>query len=481
MRISILNPLQLTDSKHHGADKKNESAIIGATTSLFFAGGFFGSFFSFWVGDRWGRKIVILVGALIVCASAALAAGSVNIGMFIVFRFWTGWGAIMLSISVPLWILETVPPEVRGSFTQFHGVAVDLGQTLAGYVGVGFFLHVSKSGTAWRGPLAIGIVPCVPLLVALWWLPESPRFLLMKGRDSEAREIVRKFHSNDNEADELFINAEISQMQTQTELNKTLSSSWVEMFRRPSYRKRSLMAIFLTFALQATGASVIAIYSTVLYSHLGFSSEKQLLLQAGMQLTNLPFTFSCVFYTEKFRRPTLVAMGMMMLAIILSAYTGLTSTYIHVNNASGKIAAVAMMFLYVATYSGTVEGPFYYYSSEFFPTHLRAKGMSLQSSTFMWTSILWAQSGATAIADIGWRFFLIFIIMTVIFSAIIYFYYPDTRGKSLEEIAILFGDEDLATLSQQGTEIAVTVQKIIAKGDDHEQSIVEEHCEDREG
>lgn len=445
--------------------KPNATAIIGATTSLYYAGGFFGALCSNWIGDRWGRKTAIMAGALIVLVSTALCAGSVHIAMFIVFRFFTGWGAFILMISVPLWILETVPPEVRGSFAQMHGVAVNLGQTLAAWVGVGFFLHVSSSASAaWRGPVAIGCVPCLLLLLGLWWLPESPRYLLMKGRDQDAWNIVRNFHSSPDNPDLRFAEAEMFQMRMQTELDRTLPSTWLDMFKRPSYRKRFGMTVFLTFALQATGASVIAIYATTLYSQLGFSPEKQLLLQSGMQTTNLPFTFACVFYTEKFRRPTLIVFGMMLLVATLSCYTALTAKFLDADtSASGKIGAVAMIFFYVAAYSGTVEGPLYYYSAEFWPTHLRAKGMAVQATTYAWTSILWAQSGSTALANIGWHFFLIFIVLSTIGASIIYFFYPDTQGKTLEEIGALFGDEDLVVVYQQDIHVDPEHHKVTAE------------------
>jgi MFS family permease len=131
-------------------------------------------------------------------------------------------------------------------------------------------------------------------------------------------------------------------------------------------------------------------------------------------------------------------------------------------NRAGKIAAVSMTYIFLAGYSGSVEGPFYYYGAEFFPTHLRAKGMALQGTTFAWTSIMWAQSGSTALKNIGWRYFIIFIVLTFLSIIIIYFWFPDTKGKSLEEVAALFGDEDLVVVYQRDIHIDAEHHKIIA-------------------
>lgn len=449
-----------------GLDKSsNASAILGATSSLYYVGGFFGSFFSNWMADRYGRKPAILVGLIIVLLSAALCAGSVHIAMFIVFRLTSGFGAITLSMIVPLWISECVPPEVRGAFSQLHGSAVELGYLLSSYIGVGFYFHVPDGDNAWRGPHALGCLFCLPLLAGLWFVPESPRFLLMKGREEEAEKVVRQFHSVADDTEHQFVDTEMFQMRKQIELDRTLPSSWMDIFKRPSYRKRLVMAIYLTFSIQATGSQVMAIYATTIFKNLGYSTAKQLLLQAGIFAMSWPLSTVCVFYTEKFRRPTLVAIGLAGITAVLASYMGLTATYIDSANRSGQIAATAMVFIFFACYASSIEGPFYYYVSEMFPTHLRAKGMALQASTFCWTSILWAQSGPTAIATIGWRYFVIFAVLSATSSAVIYFYFPDTRGKSLEEIAALFGDDDQIVGHQR--DILVGLDKSTVNGDVH--------------
>jgi sugar porter (SP) family MFS transporter len=447
-----------------GLDKSsNATALLGATGSLYYAGGFFGSLFSNWMADRYGRKPAILVGLIIVLLSAALCAGSVHIAMFIVFRLTSGFGALMLSMTVPLWISECVPPEVRGAFSQLHGSAVDLGYLLAGYIGVGFFFHVPDGHNAWRGPQALGCLFCLPLLVGLWFVPESPRFLLMKGREEEATNVVRRFHSGPGDTEHQFANMELIQMRKQIELDRTLPSSWMDIFKRPSYRKRLLMAIYLVFSIQATGSQVLTIYATTIFKNLGYSPAKQLLLQAGLFAMNWPLATICIFYTEKFRRPTLITAGMVGMTITLVCYTALIANFLNSENKSGQIAATAMVYIFFACYAAAVEGPFYYYTAEMFPTHLRAKGMALQATTFCWTSILWAQSGPTAIANIGWRYFIIFIVLTATGGAVIYFYFPDTRGKSLEEITALFGDDDLVVLYQRDIHLDLDHNAVVAE------------------
>lgn len=456
--------------------RPNASDILGATGSLYYAGGFFGSFFSTWIADRWGRKAAILVALIIVLVSAALCAGSVNIAMFIAFRTTGGFGGIMLSKTVPLWISECAPPEVRGAMSQFHGSAVDLGYLLASYVGVGFFYHVNEAGNnAWRGPQAIGILFCLPLIVGLWWVPESPRYLLMKGQVDKATEIVRFLHSKSDDTEHRYADMELYQMQRQIEVDRNLDASWLEMLRKPSYRKRFFMAIFVVFSLQATGSQVLTIYATFLFASLGFDPEKQLLLQAGLFAMMWPIATLAITYVEKFPRNKLIATGMACMTATLCVYTALWSEYLGTDNSAGQAAAVAMTFLFFAAYCASVEGPFYYYIAELFPTHLRAKGMTLQASTFCWTSIMWAQSAPRAIQAIGWHFFLIFIILSAIGTVVIFYFCPNTQGKSLEEIAAFFGDEDLVVVYQNDIHVDPVTNEISDdKSDPQKVNIVED-------
>lgn len=430
-------------------------ALLGACSSLYFAGGVFGSFFSNFVGDRWGRKPSIYIGAMIVLISAALCAGSAGVAMFIVFRFTSGFGGFMLSMSVPLWIVEVVPPEVRGAFAQCHAVAVTSGYLLSSYVGLGFYLNLPiNSIDAWRGPQAIGALPPIFLLMGLWWIPESPRFLLMKGQLDKARTIVRSLHSSPGEGEHHFAEIELFQMTKQIELDRTMPSSWYHMFRRPSFRKRAWMTVFIVFAVLSTGNLSISTYAAVIFGNLGFDSTKQLLIQAGIFAAVLPGLLSSIFFTDRLRRPTLVGGGLFILAVVLSCYTAVTASFVDVvSNKPAQIACVALIYIFESLSSALIEGPQAYWSAEFYPTPLRAKGQTIQTVTYSCVSILWTQCSTTAIANLGWKFFLIFIFITLVTSNVVFWLFPDTRGKSLEEVALLFGDKDLVVLLQQDIHI----------------------------
>lgn len=161
----------------------NADTLIGLTGSMYQVGGFFGTFTVAPISDRWGRRAGIAAPAVLIIISSALLAASTNMSMFIAMRFFSGFAAYNIVCSVPLWMSEVAPPGVRGRLVDCHGALLLLGYALASWVGYGFYKM--DSANAWRGHQAVNAIPAVLVLVGLYFLPESPRWLLMNDRHAE--------------------------------------------------------------------------------------------------------------------------------------------------------------------------------------------------------------------------------------------------------------------------------------------------------
>jgi hypothetical protein len=179
---------------------------------------------------------------------------------------------------------------MRGLFVGMVGGGLVIGYSIASLMGLAGF-YIQNLQAQWRVPLGLGLVFLVFMLCILPLLPESPRWLLMVGRDAEAKIIVFDIHQSSRDQTHTFAEREFFQMQRQVEIDKTMKSSWTEMFRRPSYRKRSIIALTFAFFNQSTGILVIGSYGTLIYRSLGFTARDVLCFQVGWILTAVPFNF----------------------------------------------------------------------------------------------------------------------------------------------------------------------------------------------
>ena len=147
--------------------------------------------------------------------------------------------------------------DVSG-LVDLHAVFLIIGYTVQGWVGFGFYFWKSGGNNTWRVPLALQCAWPLLLLGGLYWVPESPRWLIMNDRLHEAKAILQRLHSTSKDTtDDEYALAEFYQIQKQVLIDRTLGSSWVHMFKKPSYRKRAFLAIGTTGIIQCSGVLVI--------------------------------------------------------------------------------------------------------------------------------------------------------------------------------------------------------------------------------
>ncbi|RFU26446.1 hypothetical protein B7463_g9886, partial [Scytalidium lignicola] len=429
--------------KYMGLDTApNADQLLGAMNALFYIGGIIGGFLAGFLSDKYGRKFTVLFGAAITLVATALTAGSVNIAMFIVFRAIVGLGCFIELATAPLWITELVPPKDRGILSDATAIGVNVGYVSASYVGVGFFYYKDAPLSVWRAPLAIGCLPC--LIVLLWvpFIPESPRYLLLKDQIDKAWEIVKRLHSTSDDPDHTYARAEFNQMRTQLAIDRGLKSGYIEMFRRPSYRKRVFMGMGLTFALQSSGVLVINNYGTLLYKDLGFNTAQQLLFQAGWLAVSFSLNCAAITIVDRLPRNILMTIGLTGCLASLISEAAIQAKYLGGTNKSALAGGVAMLYSYVFFYAMFLDGCSFWYVGEIFPSHLRANGFALAMAGICLADIIWLGAAPTAFADIGWKYYLFFIIITAITTVTVFFTFPNTLNVPLEEVARLFGDHD---------------------------------------
>lgn len=232
------------------------------------------------------------------------------------------------------------------------------------------------------------------------------------------------------------------------------------MFRKPSHRKRTLTAMLYAFLGQSTGILVMTNYGPSLYKALGYGTEDQLRLQCGWVTIGVLFNVVGAMLMDHFgRRPLMIfAIGGSCFFLIIEAImVALYAT--EGSNKAGLGMGVAAFYLFLAVYSPGVDCAAYVYYSEIFPNHMRHKGVALCIAAIALTDLVYLQAASTAFANIGWKFYLVFIIITFLGTIALLVFLPETKGIPLEEIAKIFGDDD---------EVAVYAEYIHVDHNTHE-------------
>lgn len=366
---------------------------------------------------------------------------------------------------------EVVPQHLRGGLVDIHAVMLIFGYTVQGWVGFGFYFWKTGGSNTWRPPIALQCAWPLFLLIGLYWIPESPRWLVMNDRIEEAHVILQKLHSDPSDPSDTYARKEFYQIQKQFMIDRTLGSSWIHLFKKPSYRKSAFLALGTTAIIQCSGVLVINNYGPTLYKNLGFSPVKQLLYPAAWLTTALGFNIMAIFVVDIFPRQKYMGFGVLGCMATLIVEAALVANYVPSTNGPALQAAVAMFFVLQLFYSfclnGTdssnhkkketiltnTTGTQFSYLGELFPTHLRTKGVCLDVAMISLMNIVWLQSAPTAFLQIGWKFYLPFIIPGTIGAIVMIMYFPDTKGLPLEEVAALFGDLDEIAVYQREIEL----------------------------
>ncbi|KAJ9633841.1 hypothetical protein H2204_006626 [Knufia peltigerae] len=413
--------------------------LTATTNGLFFTGGVLGVGTISWMADRWGRLWALRVSSAVCLVASACLAGSVGIGMFIAFRTLSGAGVFMLVGAIPMWISETAPPSVRGFLGDFHSVGILFGYALASYVGYGFYQLPPTDDMAWRGPFVVGCGPLAFHLVALFFLPESPRWLMMQGRAELAERTLRRLHTADEAA------VEMRQISAAIEVDRHLDSSWASMFLRPAYRKRILISSSVVVMVESAGVLVINNYGPSIYGSLGFDTDRQLVYNMGYNTMSVTGGLISLLIIDRIKRPRMLATGLTgacATLIVLAAILANNDPTAPGVDKDALRAGVAVIYIYTLTFELFLNGTMFTYMAELFPTHIRSKGLVVTTASLTAINILWTQVAPTAFDAIGWKFYLCFIIPPMLFAILVWFTFPNTLGVPLEDIARIFGDHE---------------------------------------
>lgn len=334
-----------------------------------------------------------------------------------------------LSMTVPMYLSEIAPPEVRGRLVSLQQMSVTLG------VAISFWIDYAcgqLTGEAvWRVPLAIQAAPAVVLLVGSLFLPYSPRWLMSQGREELAQDTLVRLRGGDV-AEEM---AAIRESLLQTR------ASYASLFRAP-HATRMVRGMGIQFMHQMSGIIAIIYYAPIIFQNAGLDGHRASLLAQGINgVVHVACTVPAILYVDRWgRRPMLLA-GAVVMATSMGAVALLTGAF-HVADHGSPVASyltVLFVFIFVGAFSCTWGPVGWIYPSEIFPQPIRSRAISLTTATNLLMNYLVGLFMPILREKLGWIVYVIFALVALAMFAVVYFYFPETRGRSLEEMDLVFG------------------------------------------
>jgi len=391
----------------------------GLTISIALIGTIFGALGGSVPSDRLGRKkTLVLIASLYLFSSVGTALSS-NWYIFLIFRFLGGLGVGASSVTAPVYISEIAPAGRRGRLVALFQFNVVFG-ILVSYLS-NYLIGLQGAGS-WRWMLGIQAIPSFLFLVLLRLVPETPRWLILhKGRDTEAREILRIINPNDFESDLARIR------QSEQTVHKTGNG---EKLFQSKYRLPVMLAVLFAVFNQVSGINAIIYYAPRIFEMTGLATNSSLLSTAGIGLVNFIFTLLAINFIDRIGRKTLMLIG----SFGLIASLGMVSHAFFTQDFSG-FTVVACLLVYIAFFAFSQGAVIWVFISEIFPNQVRAKGQTLGSVTH-WIMAATIAFIFPALAEKlgGGSTFLFFTVMMILQLLFVWKLMPETKGKSLEQI-----------------------------------------------
>lgn len=388
----------------------------GLTVSIALIGTVLGALLGAIPSDKLGRKKTLFLIAILYLFSALGTALATNWFVFLTFRFLGGIGVGISSVTAPIYISEIAPARSRGKLVGLFQFNVVFGILIAF---LSNYLIGQGEESSWRWMLGVQAFPSLIFYILLFFVPESPRWLILhQGKKDEALAVLKRVNPNGYQQDyDNIVTANHNVQHNETLLQK-------------KYRLPIMLAVLFAMFNQVSGINAIIYYAPRIFEMAGFGVHTSLLSSVGIGLVNFTFTLIAINFIDKVGRRTLMFVGSLGLIVSLAlvAYTFFS------NDFSGYAISIYLM-LYIAFFAFSQGAVIWVFISEIFPNEVRAKGQTLGSFTH------WVMAAIIAFAfpyfaeklggGITFSFFTAMMVLQLIF---VWKLMPETKGKSLEQI-----------------------------------------------
>ncbi|TFK45502.1 general substrate transporter [Heliocybe sulcata] len=417
-----------------------DASVQGTTSALFDVGGAIGALTVLFIGALLGRRRTIQVGCVLVIVGAILQATSSTFGELIAGRLLSGMGVGIQTTTVPTYLAECTPAASRGAHMATEICIATLGLFLAQWIN--YSQADSDSKFAFAFPLAFQVIFTVITGLFCFVLPESPRWLVSKGRVEEAENVVIRLLGGGATPETPDVRRTMTEMIEAEELEAKAGakSRVMQLFTSgPTQNARRVgLAVLVAVGQQATGVNAITYYvPTLLQTYLKVGRQASLLIGGFFSVTSFVFTLPTIVLIDKVGRITLFIIGCALQAICWIVIASLIATAPEGSSAFGG-AIVAFIFIFFAAYSTCWLATSWGYGAEILPLNIRSDGLGFAGIWVWFFNFVIVEWTPTAIQNIGYKYYVILAVFNAAMIPVFYLYAPETKGKTLEEMDFYF-------------------------------------------
>jgi sugar porter (SP) family MFS transporter len=385
------------------------------------------------VGDTFGRRGTLFIGAIIFTVGGVIQTFTTGFVSMIVGRIVSGFGVGLLSTIVPIYQSEISPADHRGALACMEFTGNIIGY--ASSVWTDYFCSFIDSDLSWRIPLFIQCVIGAILAVGSLFMPESPRWLIDTGKDPEGMRVIADLHGGDPE--NLKAKAEFQEIKQKVmeERASGESRSYSTMWRR--YKRRVLLAMSSQAFAQLNGINVISYYAPRVFEEAGWLGRQAILMTGINSIIYVLSTLPPWYLVDRWGRRAILLSGAAIMAVALVA----TGYWMYIDVPQTPNAVVICVIIFNAAF-GYSWGPLpWLYPPEIMPLTMRAKGVSLSTATNWAFNFLVGETTPYMQELIAWRLYPMHGFFCACSFVLVYFLYPETKGVPLEEMDAVFGED----------------------------------------
>ncbi|MCJ1306191.1 hypothetical protein MMC08_009009 [Hypocenomyce scalaris] len=434
----------------------------GIVYAIYTIGNIVGSFAAGPATDTFGRRVGMFIGALIIIVGTIIQATCHNLGGFMGGRFILGFGVAISASAGPAYVSEMAHPTYRGTMTAIYNTFWFIGGIPGTFVPYG--TSYITSSMAWRIPTWVQMVFSGIVIVFCLFLPETPRWLMAQDRHEDALDVMAKYHG-EGDRNSPIVQLEYREMLEDISITGADKRWWDYrgLFNSPEVRYRSMLVIAMGFFGQWSGNGPVSYYYPQMLAGAGITSNHtQLLLQGLQNVVSFIGAVTGAIFTDKWgRRPQLlVSTGLVV--VLFAIVTALNATNVVVVNGTQTAknptqakAEIAIIFIFGFVFAAGYTPLQALYPAECLRFESRAKGMGMYN---FWVNIAgFYNTFVTGIAftGAGWKYYFLFIFWDIFEFAVIYFFFVETKNRTLEELAEIFQGKNRVKKSLMKTEVVI--------------------------